>query len=90
MDALRAECETVHGLRVLNILPGSVATNVAANALTADGVPQGHSDPQIDNGIPADECAVEIVAARDQSQTESAQAECANPQPGASKTPRPA
>lgn len=63
MDALRAECETVHGLRVLNILPGSVATNVAANALTADGVPQGHSDPQIDNGIPAEECAAEIVAA---------------------------
>jgi dehydrogenase/reductase SDR family member 7B len=63
MDALRAENEIAHGLHVLNILPGSVATNVASNALTGAGKPQGHSDPQIDNGIPVDECAAEIVAA---------------------------
>ena len=63
MDALRAEAEIAHGLRVLNVLPGSVATDVAKNALTADGAPQGHSDPQIDAGIPPGECAAEIVAA---------------------------
>jgi dehydrogenase/reductase SDR family member 7B len=63
MDALRAENELSYGLHILNILPGSVATNVARNALTSDGSAQGHSDPQIDNGIPVDECAAEIVAA---------------------------
>lgn len=63
MDALRAEAEVAHGLHVLNVLPGSVATNVASNALTAAGAPQGHSDPQIDNGMPADECAARIVDA---------------------------
>jgi dehydrogenase/reductase SDR family member 7B len=63
MDALRAEAEIAHGLKVLNVLPGSVATDVAKNALTGGGEKQGHSDPQIDNGIPPDECAAEIVAA---------------------------
>lgn len=63
MDALRAEVEIAHGLKVLNVLPGSVATDVAKNALTGGGEKQGHSDPQIDNGIPPDECAAEIVAA---------------------------
>lgn len=63
MDALRAECEIAHGLHVLNVLPGSVATNVARNALTGDGSEQGHSDPQIDNGIAADDCAAAIIAA---------------------------
>lgn len=63
MDALRAETEIAHGLHVLNVLPGSVATNVASNALTGEGVPQGHSDPQIDNGIPPEECAAAIVTA---------------------------
>jgi dehydrogenase/reductase SDR family member 7B len=62
MDALRAETEIAHGLHVMTVLPGSVATDVAKNALTADGAPQGHSDPQIDNGIPVEDCAAEIVA----------------------------
>jgi dehydrogenase/reductase SDR family member 7B len=57
MDALRAETAVAHGLSVLNVLPGSVATDVARNALTAAGDAQGHSDPQIDDGIPAAECA---------------------------------
>ena len=63
MDALRAEAEVAHGLHVLTVLPGSVATDVARNALTADGAQQGHSDPQIDKGIPAEDCAAEIIAA---------------------------
>ena len=63
MDTLRAEAEIAHGLKVLNVLPGSVATDVARNALTAQGDKQGHSDPQIDNGIPPEDCAAEIVAA---------------------------
>lgn len=63
MDALRAETEVAHGLHVLTVLPGSVATDVARNALTAAGEPQGHSDPQIDNGIPVADCAAQIIAA---------------------------
>ena len=62
MDALRAETEIAHGLHVMTVLPGSVATDVARNALTAHGAAQGHSDPQIDGGIPVEECAAEIVA----------------------------
>lgn len=63
MDALRAEAEVAHGLRVLTVLPGSVATDVARNALTGQGTRRGISDSVIDNGIPVDECAAEIVAA---------------------------
>jgi NAD(P)-dependent dehydrogenase (short-subunit alcohol dehydrogenase family) len=63
MDALRAETAAAHGLSVLNVLPGSVATDVARNALTGHGDRQGHSDPQIDNGIAPEECAAAIVEA---------------------------
>ena len=63
MDALRAEAEVAHGLHVLTVLPGSVATDVARNALTAAGTAQGHSDPQIDGGMPVAQCASAIVAA---------------------------
>lgn len=70
MDALRAEAEIAHGLKVLNVLPGSIATDVARNALTADGDKQGHSDPQIDNGIPPEDCAAAIIAAMKADQRE--------------------
>ncbi len=63
MDALRSEAEVVHGLHVLTVLPGSVATDVARNALNGDGTQRGHSDPQIDNGIAPEVCAAEIIAA---------------------------
>lgn len=63
MDALRAEAEVAHGLRVLTILPGSIATDVARNALTSHGDKQGHSDPQIDNGIAPEVCAARIIEA---------------------------
>lgn len=63
MDALRAETTDKFGLSVLNVLPGSIATDVARNALTADGAKQGHSDPQIDAGLAPAECARRILAA---------------------------
>lgn len=50
-DALRAEVGHL-GLQVHNIYPGSVATDVSRNALTADGSKRGVSDQVIDNGIP--------------------------------------
>jgi short-subunit dehydrogenase len=55
-DALRAELSQT-GVSVHTIYPGSVATNVSRNALTAGGTKRGKSDPAIDNGIPADAAA---------------------------------
>ncbi|MBU7580445.1 MAG: SDR family NAD(P)-dependent oxidoreductase [Porphyrobacter sp.] len=55
-DALRAEL-TVNGVSVHTIYPGSVATNVSRNALTAEGTARGRSDKAIDEGIPADVAA---------------------------------
>ena len=48
---------------MLNVLPGSIATNVARNALTGQGAKQGNSDPQIDAGIAPAVCAAQIVSA---------------------------
>lgn len=55
-DALRAELSQ-SGVSVHVIYPGSVATDVSRNALTADGEKRGRSDKAIDEGIPADEAA---------------------------------
>lgn len=53
-DALRAELSQ-SGVQVHVIYPGSIATNVSRNALTAGGEKRGRSDSVIDNGIaPAD------------------------------------
>lgn len=61
-DALRAELSQ-SGVSVHVIYPGSVATDVARNALTADGSPRGRSDAVIDEGIPAVEAAREMLDA---------------------------
>lgn len=63
MDALRAEAETLHGIRVTNVLPGSVTTNVARNALTADGSRHEASDAAIEGGDDPLDCAKAIVDA---------------------------
>ncbi len=55
-DALRAELSQ-SGVSVHVIYPGSVATDVSRNALTADGEKRGRSDKAIDEGIPAGEAA---------------------------------
>ena len=55
-DALRAEL-SINGVSVHTIYPGSVATNVSRNALTAEGTARGRSDKAIDEGIPADAAA---------------------------------
>ena len=62
-DALRAEVEAAYGIRVTTVLPGSVRTRVAANALQADGSPRGVSDANIDAGMDPDECARRILHA---------------------------
>ncbi len=55
-DSLRVEVAE-HGISVTNVCPGSVATDVARNALTGDGSKFGGSDPNIDNGMNVDRCA---------------------------------
>jgi len=57
MDALRAEVDQVHNIKVTNILPGSVATDVARNALTGNGSRRGISDAVIDAGDDPMDCA---------------------------------
>ena len=61
-DALRAELSQ-SGVAVHVIYPGSVATDVSRNALTADGAPRGRSDRAIDEGIPPAEAARTMVEA---------------------------
>ena len=55
-DALRGELSQT-GVSVHMIYPGSVATNVSRNAMTADGSKRGVSDKVIDEGIPAADAA---------------------------------
>lgn len=57
MDALRSEVDRAHNIKVTNILPGSVATNVSRNALTSDGSKRGMSDAVIDAGDDPLDCA---------------------------------
>ena len=59
-DALRAELSQT-GIAVHVVCPGSVATDVSRNALTADGSVRGRSDSVIDNGMPPEEAAQRIV-----------------------------
>ncbi len=61
-DSLRGELSR-DGVEVHVVCPGSVATDVSRNALTADGSKRGKSDRAIDEGIPADEAAKTMVDA---------------------------
>lgn len=60
-DALRGEVEQAYGLRVVNVLPGSIRTGIAVNALQADGSMRGRSDPNIEGGMEPAECARRIL-----------------------------
>ncbi|WP_375289711.1 SDR family NAD(P)-dependent oxidoreductase [Qipengyuania sp.] len=61
-DALRAELSQT-GVNVHVVCPGSVATDVSRNALTADGSARRKSDKAIDNGIPANDAAARVLNA---------------------------
>jgi dehydrogenase/reductase SDR family protein 7B len=69
-EALRAEVETAYGVKVLCVMPGSVRTAVAANALLGDGEVRGVSDANIDNGMDPAEVARLILEALEQGQRE--------------------
>lgn len=61
-DVLRMEHEK-GGIAVTMICPGFVDTDVAKNALTADGSPQGTDDMENKNGLPVAVCAKKIISA---------------------------
>ncbi|GGE53072.1 oxidoreductase [Halopseudomonas oceani] len=60
-EALRAEVEQAYGIGVSIILPGSVRTAIAANALEGAGNARGRSDANIENGIDPDDAARTIL-----------------------------
>ncbi len=61
-DALRSEIDAAYGVRVTTVLPGSVRTRIAVNALLADGTPRGSSDANIDNGMDPADVAARVLA----------------------------
>lgn len=60
-DALRSEM-AAYGIAVTNVAPGSVRTQIAVNALTADGSARGTSDANIDNGMDPADVARRVLA----------------------------
>ena len=61
-NSLRAEV-TAQGVQVSVVFPGFVKTNVSLNALNGEGKPQGHPDEAIENGLSAEDFAVQTVQA---------------------------
>jgi dehydrogenase/reductase SDR family protein 7B len=61
-DSLRAEVSDKN-IKITMVCPGFIKTKVTINALTASGTPQGTMDEAQENGMPADECARQIVQA---------------------------
>ena len=60
-EALRAEVEAAYGVSVTSVMPGSVRTAIATNALQGDGSVRGVSDTNIDAGMDPAEAARIIV-----------------------------
>lgn len=60
-DALRSEVETAYGVAVSVIVPGSVQTAIAVNAVTGDGSRRGRTDTNIAAGMPAERAATIIA-----------------------------
>ncbi|MEX3811219.1 SDR family NAD(P)-dependent oxidoreductase [Paraburkholderia sp. BR13439] len=59
--ALRAEIEAAYGIAVTMVLPGSVNTPIAVNAVEGDGSRRGRSDPNIERGIDVNVAASTIL-----------------------------
>ncbi len=55
-DALRVEV-AAQGINVTTIVPGSIRTDVARNALNGDGSLHGQTDEAIETGMDVDDCA---------------------------------
>jgi short-subunit dehydrogenase len=61
-DCLRAEVAPMN-IGVTILTPGYIRTNIALNAVTGDGSPMGRASGEIDNGLPADQAAKQILRA---------------------------
>lgn len=61
-DSLRIELDNPN-IHILLACPGFIKTKVTINALTADGSKQGTMDSAQENGMPAEECAKQIIKA---------------------------
>jgi dehydrogenase/reductase SDR family member 7B len=61
-DSLRAELHG-QGIVVTLICPGFIRTNASIHALEGDGTKHNQMDKEIAHGLPADECARQIVKA---------------------------
>lgn len=61
-EALRAE-ESGNGICVTMVCPGFIHTNVSVSALKGDGSRHSRMDPEVAAGMPAQECARQILKA---------------------------
>ncbi len=69
MDCLRAEISQ-YGIHCLTVCPGFIKTNIAVNALNAEGKPQHQSNDVIENGMSVEECCKKIIKAIEQQKDE--------------------
>jgi short-subunit dehydrogenase len=60
-DSLRTEIDP--DIKITIVCPGFIKTNVTINALTANGTKQNSMDDAQANGMPAEECAKQIIKA---------------------------
>lgn len=68
-ESLRIEIDNPN-IQILLACPGFIKTKVTINALTADGSAQGTMDTAQENGMPAEECAKQIIKAIEQKKDE--------------------
>lgn len=61
-EALRAE-EARNGINVTMVCPGFIRTGISISALKGDGSKHAVMDPELAQGMPAEECARQILAA---------------------------
>lgn len=68
-ESLRIELDNPN-IHIMLACPGFIRTKVTINALTANGSQQGTMDDAQANGMPADECAKQIIKAIEQKKDE--------------------
>src|SRR3954462_10868174 len=61
-EVLRAE-EEKNGIHVTMVCPGYIRTDISLSALQGDGGKHGKMDPGIEQGMPAAECARQVLKA---------------------------
>lgn len=69
MDCLRAETRQ-YGIHCLTVCPGFIKTNIALNALNAEGKPQQRRHESIENGMNVEACCNKIIKAIEQRKDE--------------------